>query len=186
MSTENTEKTKHCPSCDKEISFKAKKCPYCQQDLRGWFKRHPILTVLLILITSPFWIAILVGFSQGLSGTSSRSASASPTPPTQTTFVASANFTGTQFVISNLDPHTCENAKMQVNGDYSLDGYTLESGLNSATKSGEVTVYKVGAGQFTKGDGTRFNPYATKPQKFFIECRGDNELKGAYWYGEFQ
>jgi hypothetical protein len=108
-----------------------------------------------------------------------------PAPAKQTTFVASVNFTGTQFVISNLDPHTCENARMQVNSDYSLDGYNLESGLTSATKSGEVTVYKVGAGQFTKKDGARFNSFATKPQNFYIECRGNNELTNAYWYGTF-
>lgn len=108
-----------------------------------------------------------------------------PKAEKQNTFVASVNFTGTEFVISNLDKYTCQNARMQVNGDYELKGYTLESGLNSVTKSGEVTVYKVGAGQFTKGDGTRFNPYATKPQNFYIGCRGSNELSSAYWYGEF-
>lgn len=106
-------------------------------------------------------------------------------PTKQSTFVASVNFTSTQFVISNLDTHTCENARMQVNSDYELDGYTLESGLNSATKSGQVTVYKVGTGQFAKKDGTRFNPFLTKPQKFYIECRGNNEISGAYWYGSF-
>jgi hypothetical protein len=109
----------------------------------------------------------------------------SPAPKTQTTFVASVNFTGTQFVVSNLDSNVCENAKMQVNSDYELNGYTLESGLNSVSKSGDVTVYKVGAGQFAKKDGTRFNPYSTKPQNFFIECRGNNMLTGAYYYGTF-
>jgi hypothetical protein len=77
------EETKKCPSCDKDISLKAKRCPYCRQDLRGWFSRHPILTILLILISSPFWIAILVGFSQGITGSSSQnggSATATPTP----------------------------------------------------------------------------------------------------------
>ena len=40
---------KKCKSCQKEIDPKAKKCPYCQTDQRGWFAKHPILTVLLIL-----------------------------------------------------------------------------------------------------------------------------------------
>jgi glutaredoxin len=41
---------KKCPKCQKEIDTKASKCPYCQSDLRSWFKRHPILTALLILL----------------------------------------------------------------------------------------------------------------------------------------
>jgi hypothetical protein len=44
---------KKCKSCQKEIDPKAKKCPYCQADQRGWFRRHPVVTgivVLLILI----------------------------------------------------------------------------------------------------------------------------------------
>lgn len=42
--------TKKCKSCQSEIDIKAKKCPKCRADQRGWFKRHPILTGLLILI----------------------------------------------------------------------------------------------------------------------------------------
>ena len=32
-----------------EIDSKAKKCPHCQTDLRSWPKKHPIITVLLVL-----------------------------------------------------------------------------------------------------------------------------------------
>ncbi len=185
------EETKRCPSCDEVISSKAKRCPHCRQDLRGWFRRHPILTILLVLITSPFWIAISVGAFQGFTSSfkqniGDQGKSETPASIKQNTFIASVNFTGTEFVISNLDAHVCQNSKMQVNDDYSLDGYTLESGLDTSVKSGQVQVYKVGAGQFTKKDGTRLNPFTTKPQKFYIECRGNNELSSAYWYGEFQ
>jgi len=41
---------KKCKACQKEIDPKAKKCPYCQTDQRGWFARHPILTVILVLV----------------------------------------------------------------------------------------------------------------------------------------
>lgn len=41
---------KQCKSCKKEIDAKATKCPYCQTDQRGWFRRHPILTVIIVLI----------------------------------------------------------------------------------------------------------------------------------------
>jgi hypothetical protein len=43
--------TKQCPYCKSEIPLGAKKCPQCQSDLRNWFRRHPILTVLIALIT---------------------------------------------------------------------------------------------------------------------------------------
>lgn len=41
---------KKCKSCQKEIDAKAKKCPYCQTDQRNWFLRHPIITILLVLV----------------------------------------------------------------------------------------------------------------------------------------
>lgn len=40
---------KKCKSCQTDIDAKAKKCPHCQADQRGWFRRHPILTGLLVL-----------------------------------------------------------------------------------------------------------------------------------------
>lgn len=175
------EETKRCPSCDKDISVKAKKCPYCQQDLRSWFRKHPILTFLII------WVVIVTAINSVSPKSNTQNNNPStPTPEKQTTFVASVNFKNGEFIISNLDEHTCKNAKMQVNGDYTLDGYNLESGLDSTVKTGQATVYKVGAGQFTKKDGTRFNLITIKPQNFYIECRGNNELSSAYWYGEFE
>lgn len=175
---------KTCKSCIKEIDQKAKKCPYCLTDQRSWLRRHPILTFLGIIFIAPFIIGGMIsGTSQ--KGESQNSNSNTSAPTKQDTFVANVNFTGTEFVISNLDPHTCQNARMQVNGDYTLDHYNLESSLDSTVKTGEATVYKVGAGQFTKGDGTRFNPFSTKPKDFNIECRGSNELKSAFWYATF-
>lgn len=42
--------TKKCKSCQKEIDQKATRCPHCRADQRGWFRRHPILTGLMVLI----------------------------------------------------------------------------------------------------------------------------------------
>jgi hypothetical protein len=168
---EKKEETKRCKNCDKEISEKAKKCPFCQTDLRGVFRRHPILTFLGIIFLLPMLLtSMLLSNRGGQSGTSS-------TPVPERTFNASVNFTGSQFVIGNLDTADCQNARLQINGGtYSLDGYILEKGQ----------IYKVGAMQFTKKDGTRFNPLSTKPNSFFIYCKGSNELNGVGWYGEFK
>lgn len=177
---------KKCKSCMKEIDEKAKRCPFCREDQRGFFRRHPILTFLGILFISPFVIAqMLVSSVENRVGKIQSNNPVSPAPERQDTFVAGVNFTGSEFVISNLDKHICQNARMQVNGSYTLEGYNLESALDSTLKTGEATVYRVGAGQFTKGDGSRFNPFTTKPLNFSISCRGNNELRSAFWYGEF-
>lgn len=55
---------KKCKSCQKEIDDKATKCPYCQTDQRSWFRRHPILTVLIALFVLP---AVLNSLSSGSS-----------------------------------------------------------------------------------------------------------------------
>lgn len=183
-STEHKE-TKKCPHCDESISIKAKRCPRCQEDLRSWFRRHPILTFLLILITSPFWGAFVFGLFSGVSG-GKTSSNSSPQLSKKQELNAAVNFTGTEFVISNLDNYVCQNARMKVNDEYTLEGYNLESALDPANKSTGANVYKVGAGQFTKGDGTRLNPFAIKPKNFSISCRGSNELSSAFWYGEFK
>lgn len=49
---------KKCKHCQLGIDKKAKKCPKCSGDLRNWFRRHPILTLILILIgiKSQLWL----------------------------------------------------------------------------------------------------------------------------------
>ncbi len=168
--TKEKEETKRCKNCDKEISVKAKKCPFCQSDLRSVFSRHPILTVLGILFLIPFGLISTLMNNAGQGGTSS-------TPVPERVFNTSVNFTGSQFVISNLDTADCQDARLQINGGaYFMDGYILEKGQT----------YKVGAMQFTKKDGTRFNPWSIKPNSFSIYCGGNNALKGVGWYGEFK
>lgn len=44
------EETKKCPSCQSDIPRGAKKCAHCKTDLRSWFIRHPILTILGVLV----------------------------------------------------------------------------------------------------------------------------------------
>ncbi|MFA5993655.1 MAG: hypothetical protein WC823_01705 [Parcubacteria group bacterium] len=42
--------TKKCPKCNEEIQSSAKVCKHCQADLRNWFARHKVLTVILGII----------------------------------------------------------------------------------------------------------------------------------------
>lgn len=65
--------TKLCKHCRKEIDSKANKCPHCQSDLRNWFVRHPILTVILVLFV--FGIFGSTGNKKGNTNTSTNSSS---------------------------------------------------------------------------------------------------------------
>lgn len=56
--------TKKCPHCRVDIDKKAKKCQHCATDLRGWFSRHPIITVLLITFFVPTIISSMIKDAQ--------------------------------------------------------------------------------------------------------------------------
>lgn len=87
---------------------------------------------------------------------------------------ASVSFTGTQFVIKNNDSFDYNNAKLELNGDYVLNGYNL--------KAGET--YTVGMLQFADKKGNRFTTLQ-KPQKFSIWCDLSSGKNGFY-YTEWQ
>ncbi|MBA7557922.1 hypothetical protein ES705_50704 [subsurface metagenome] len=99
------------------------------------------------------------------------------TQPSSIYLNASVRFTGTQFLIENNDNFDWLNVKMEVNGSILKGGFILET---NRMKAGET--YTVGALQFAKKDGTRFNPVTYKPQDFDIYC---DTTKGedAFWAG---
>ena len=74
---------------------------------------------------------------------------------------ASVTFTGTKFVIINLEDFDWTNVEMRVNAKYVLKTQRIKT----------YESYTVGAMQFTKvSDGTRFNPLTMKPNKIQIWC----------------
>ncbi len=79
---------------------------------------------------------------------------------------AAIRFTGSQFVISNNDNFDWTNVKFDLNrpGIFS-SGYVFNTARIEAGNT-----YTVGAMQFAKDDGTRFNPITTKAQKLWISC----------------
>jgi len=72
---------KKCKSCKAEIPSDAKKCSHCGTDQRGWFRRHPILTALLVL-----FVIGIVGAVAGSGGSKSSTETTQATnqQPTQT------------------------------------------------------------------------------------------------------
>jgi len=83
---------------------------------------------------------------------------------------ASVSFSGTQFVIKNKNTFDYKNAKLEVNGDYTLKGFDI--------KAGET--YTVGIMQFADEKGNRFT-LMQKPQKFTIWCDLENGENGFYY-----
>lgn len=67
---------KKCKACQSEIDPKATKCAKCGADQRGWFKKHPILTVILALIL----LGVIGSMAGSGKGGSKTSQSSSPTP----------------------------------------------------------------------------------------------------------
>lgn len=175
MFSENNEQNIRCPSCDKEISVKAKRCPYCREDLRSWFRKHPILSFIGILVL------LFIVLNAIPSNTENKTDEIMPTPIAKREFTASVNFDGQKFVVTNLDEFDCLDSRMEVNGGLVKGGYTLEGNLLESGKT-----YEVGAMQFSKSDGTRLNPFEVKPKTFSISCGQGNELEYTSWVGEFK
>lgn len=48
--------TKKCPKCQEDIQINAKKCKHCGTDLRSWIVRHPILTILIVIVLIPILV----------------------------------------------------------------------------------------------------------------------------------
>ena len=84
---------------------------------------------------------------------------------------ASVDFTGTKFVIININDFDWTNVKLRVNSKYVLKTQRIKT-YESLT---------VGVMQFTKvSDGTRFNSLLMKPQEFSISC--DTPEGSGYWH----
>jgi len=88
------------------------------------------------------------------------------------------NYTGEQLVIVNLDYFDWIDAKLMVN-----DNFVIMAPVIKARSS-----YTAGIMAFTKGDGTRFNPYTTKLKSFSVFVSFGNRPKGSsgWWYGTWK
>ena len=48
-----------CKYCKSNINKEAVICPHCKKDLRSWWRRHPILTIIFILFITPILISAI-------------------------------------------------------------------------------------------------------------------------------
>jgi len=160
--------TKKCKSCQTEIDAKAKKCPHCQADQRGWFRRHPILTGLFVIII----VFIVIGAASGGSSKSSSSGSsttASTQPQTQSGKVGQTVTDGDlAFTVQSVDTaHTLGNSlsPQTAQGEY----YILTVKIQNNGKSTDT----IDSSDFTVIDsqGRTYN-YSTDGQTAMEEADG--------------
>jgi len=100
-------------------------------------------------------------------------------PPPKPEIVALVNFTGTQFVISNLNNFDWNDIEIDVNYGFIKSGY-----IYRANKMRANTAYEIGAMQFAK-KGARFNPFTMKPEKIKITINRNRTKDTLFWYGSF-
>lgn len=113
-----------------------------------------------------FIVAVVVIYFLFFRGCGTTTNTPSNTPTTTTIDLqASVNFTGTQFVITNNDSFAWTNVLLKINPGFVANGYWLRTDRMEAGST-----YTVGALQFAKDDGTRLNPYTTKPTSISIQA----------------
>lgn len=71
---------KKCKTCREEIDQKATKCPKCGTDQRGFFRKHPIITGILVL----FLIGLIASAGGGKNSSSGSSESSNKEATTKT------------------------------------------------------------------------------------------------------
>ena len=105
--------------------------------------------------------------------------SSSQQPETPVSLNGNVRFTGTQFVVMNLDSFAWSNCEFEINPKTFSSGYTYKAG--TIPSSGVATV---GALQFANGDGERFNPFTYKPTGVLVSC--DTPKGHGYYSGEWK
>ena len=98
-----------------------------------------------------------------------------PTAPKVVSLPVDVEFDGLAFTIKNLGKSAWGNIRADLNGGVFSSGYIYETDY-----LGAGATMKVGALNFAKSDGTRFNPLALKPESLAITATLADGSQGAY------
>lgn len=181
----------NCPECNKQVSDKAATCPQCGHPIatpkapapppmpppqpQQKKKTSPAAWGCLVII-GIFVLGGILG-KCGSSGTTTRTPQQEieEKVPDWLDLNAHVQFDSTQFVITNNDAFNWRNVKLEINSGLLRGGYILKVPVMTAGQT-----YTVGAAQFAKGDGTRFNPFTMKLLKLAILADVKNTKGTAY------
>jgi len=168
-----------CPFCEQEIYTEATKCFFCGASLdhksvenrldilsREEEIKHinrvkiPLAVKIIVFIIMVFTILFL--------GTSKIKPSLTNSVSAQGTTVsinAEVTLSGSLFIITNNDSFDWTNVELQIISDYI--GNSFVTVIPKISKGQKLSISVT---DFTKKDGTRFNPYTMKSQGFQIIC----------------
>lgn len=97
---------------------------------------------------------------------------------TQYELDASVKFNELSFLITNNEDKNWTNCKLEMNSGIIKGGYTYKA---EAIPSKDPLI--IPFSEFTKGDGTRFNSYDTKPKNVSISCDRVDGEHGFNYFG---
>jgi hypothetical protein len=161
-----------CGTCGKDVAAEAETCPHC--GAKGPSSKR---TASMVAIGCGVIALIVIGTCVLSVGTPSSGRGPASTPRRQAPSLnASVSFTGTQFVIANRDSFDWTDVRLEINPGVLTSGYSLTA---DRIVAGET--YAVGAMQFAKGDGTRFDPFAMKPLQLSVSA--ETPWGRGYWLG---
>lgn len=181
-----------CPFCGQEIDTEAAKCFFCGAELdeasvekrieqleREDSKKPALKTKCpLVLQLIVFFILIFVALFSGTSKRKPESLEAGTSEQSAVRLNAKVTPSGSQFTIVNNDSFDWTNVELQIISKTAGSNFILNV---PKIPSGET--YTLRAAEFTMKDGTRFNPYTMKPDRFWIWCETPNTEKGSYVAG---
>ena len=183
--------TEKCPFCGQEIDAAATRCFFCgadlseesvhkrleqlhQQDAQAAQRiRSPVIVGIIVII-----ILMSIVFFYDASGRKRISVVDDQKQSSTLRLNAKVTYPGARFIISNNDSFDWINVKLEFVTDSTEDRFSLRVPNITA---GET--YTAAAAEFSKKDGIRFNPYETKPRKFWILCDTPTEQSGSYQAG---
>lgn len=127
--------TKKCSQCTKDIPKNAKKCPECQSDLRSWFSRHPIITVLLfVFIVLPFLSWVISWITTPIENSNSSTVSIKEDQVSDSSIIENAN------QADNVVNEVFKEEVQEVSSNWrytedidKMDGWTTNFAINTST-----------------------------------------------------
>lgn len=94
---------------------------------------------------------------------------------------AEVRFSDVAFMIKNKETKNWTNCKFVLNGKVFGSDYTYKTTAGIVANDSVIVAMR----DFTKGDGTRFDPYSTKAKNLFLSCDvGDNHRTGYFTISE--
>jgi hypothetical protein len=182
--------TEKCPFCGQEIDAAATRCFFCgaelnkesvhkrleqlhRQKARSARRIHRPVTAGIIVVI----IAITIVF-YSKPGKKHLPAINSPSQISTVRLKAEVALPGERLIVSNNDLFDWKNVELEIVPESTEERFILRVPKISA---GEI--YTAAAAEFSKEDGTRFNPYEMKPKRFRILCDTPANKRGAYQTG---